>query len=218
MRERGVHVVAVDSHPEVAGMDTVYVDNAEGGRLAARHLVELGHRDIVMLRAVSDRPSIASRCAGFREELRLHGIDVPDKQLFVDAKAFTFIGAYERAKKLFEARPTVTAVAAANDELAAGVIRAAHEAGKRIPEDLSVMGFDDIIMSNYLDPPLTSISYDKEQMGRVAMGRLIDRVNGQIAESESLRAHKTELPVWVVARDSTGPAPKRARRPARKGA
>lgn len=216
MRDRGVHVVAVDSHPAVPGLDTVYVDNKAGGRLSARHLVDLGHEDIVFLRAVSDRPSIAERCAGFQEELASAGLSIPTSRLFVDSKTFTFDGAYERAKKLLAQRPTVTAIAAANDELAAGVIRAAHERGRRVPEDLSVIGFDDIIMSNYLDPPLSSVSYDKEQMGRVAMGRLIEQVTAKVEVSTD-QGTKIELPVWITERESTGPAPRKKTKRSRLG-
>lgn len=217
LTQRGVNVVAVDSHPEVPGMETVYVDNASGGRIAARHLLDLGHEDIVFLTAAGDRPSISQRSGAFLEEIRAAGLKTSTRQLLVDAKRLTFDGAYARTKKLLAQRPSVTAIAAANDELAAGVIRAAHEAGRRVPEDLSVMGFDDIIMTQYLDPPLTSIGYDKEEMGRVSMGRLIDQVSARDSQDgEGLvippRGERTELPVWLVARQSTGPAPGKKKR------
>ena len=98
---------------------------------------------------------------------------------------------------LAKKRP-VSALFCSNDEMAAGALGAAHEAGFEVPRDLSVIGFDDIVLSNYTDPPLTTIGVVKEHMGRRAMSRLIDLVEG------SERKVKTELaPVTLVLRAST---------------
>jgi DNA-binding LacI/PurR family transcriptional regulator len=102
-----------------------------------------------------------------------------------------------------------TASFCSNDEMAAGVLRAAHELGLRVPKDISVVGFDDITMSNYTDPPLTTVGVVKEHMGRRAMARLIELV-----ERTDDRV-KTELaPVELVSRASTGVA---RERPSRRG-
>jgi DNA-binding LacI/PurR family transcriptional regulator len=99
---------------------------------------------------------------------------------------------------LLAKKSPITGLFCANDEMAAGALRAAHESGYEVPRDLSVIGFDDIVMSNYTDPPLTTIGVVKEHMGRRAMARLIELVEGIDARV------KVELaPVKLVVRGST---------------
>lgn len=198
LRSRGIVAVAVDSHPAIADLDAVYADNATGGRLACSHLADLGHRHMAFLRAGADRPSIDARSRGFRAELRARGL--PDETPFIEAEEISFQAGYEAAHSALQRLPKLTAIACANDELAAGVIRAAHELGRAIPRDLSVLGFDDILMTRYLDPPLSTIGYDREAMGRLAMARLIEQVGG-VRDERPVPL----VPVEVVARRSTGP-------------
>ena len=204
LHTREISCMAVDSHPYVDGLSTIYVDNVHGARLACRHLVELGHDEIVFLRAGSGRPSIDERSHGILAELEAAGLSKKKKDVFVDAAELTFQAGYEKTRQLLEKRPEITAMACANDELAAGAIRAGHEMGRNIPGDFSVVGFDDIIMSRYLDPPLSTISFDKEAMGRRAMGRLLDFIQGK-----NDGVSREILEVELIQRGSTGPAPAR---------
>lgn len=204
IRAKGIAMVAVDCYPRVEGLDTVEVDNHGGARLACAHLLDLGHQDIIMLTAPSDIPSLEDRCAGFIHELKSRGHKAPLRQVIVKAASFNFFSGYEKAKEILKVRPKVTGIFCANDEMAAGVLRAAHEMKRSVPGSLSVIGFDDIIMSLYVDPPLSTISFDKEAMGRLAMARLLLRVTqktGGVA--------KETLGVELVTRGSTGPLKKR---------
>ena len=217
--ERNVNVVAVDSHLDLPGLESVYVDNARGAQIAAAHLIGLGHRHIGFLRAATLRPSIARRSAAFLAAIEGAGLPCSPAEVFIDAAELTFDAGYHRALRVLAESPKITAIACANDELAAGVIRAAHETGRRVPKDLSVMGFDDIIMTRYLHPPLTSVACDKEGMGRLAMARLVDQIEARIAgksaaaESSEQAAEPRpprlgdELDLRLEVRASTGPAP-----------
>lgn len=200
LQAREVAVVAVDCHPRLEDLDTVYVDNEGGARAACRHLLELGHEEIVMLTAPSEVPSLVDRRRGFLAELFDAGFAASDVQSIAEAERIDFLSGYLKSLELFKERPSVTGVFCANDEMAAGALRAAHESGRRIPEDLSVVGFDDILMSQCVNPPLSTIGFDKEEMGKRAMKRLLDLVTKR--DDDVLHE---ELDVELVLRASTGP-------------
>lgn len=199
LQDRQVKVVAVDCHPRLADLDTVYVDNEGGARAACRHLLDLGHQEIVMLTAPSDAPSLEDRRRGFLATLREAGIEVKESLSVVEAAQFDFTAGYKKSLELYKERPNVTGVFCANDEMAIGALRAARESGRKIPEDLSVVGFDDIQMAHYVDPPLSTIAFDKEEMGKRAMKRLLELVSKK--DEEVL--HEV-LSVELVLRASTG--------------
>jgi LacI family transcriptional regulator len=202
LHERQVATVAVDCHPYLDEVDSVYVDNHGGARLACEHLIEKGHRNIVMLTAPSDVPSLEDRRGGFLQAMEAAQLEHEEETVIVEAKEFNFLAGYEEALLIFKNRPEVTGIFCANDEMASGVLRAAHKSGRNIPQDLSVVGFDDIMMSYYIDPPLTTIGFDKEDMGRRAMARLLALVGKQDDDV----VHEV-LGVELVERASTGPAP-----------
>lgn len=204
MRGRGVSCVAVDNHPPVEGLESVMVDNRKGAELAVRHLAALGHRQIGFLRAGADRPSISERSEGFRRAMQQLGLPYAARTTVFDGPALTFRTGYERTLRLLVKRPDLTALFCANDEMAAGAMRAARELGRSVPRQLSVVGFDDVIMSNYLDPPLTTIGCDKEGMGRFAMARLLARVE-ESSDGGKQESPRHVLPVELVLRQSTAP-------------
>jgi DNA-binding LacI/PurR family transcriptional regulator len=205
IRDKGLALVAVDCYPRLEGLDTVGVDNHEGARLAGAHLLDAGHKEVVMLTAPSDIPSLDDRAAGFVAELHARGLQVTRKQAVIEAEKLDFWSGYEKAKELLRLRPAVSGIFCANDEMAAGVLRAAREMGRPVPESLSVIGFDDILMSRYLDPPLSTISFDKEAMGRRAMRRLLEQVTKGAAGAPHQDVLHQVVPVLLVARGSTGP-------------
>jgi LacI family transcriptional regulator len=201
----GIPVVAVDEVPRVEGLNSIQIDNRRGGTLAAEHLMKLGHERIAML--VPKRPprSIEERLEGFRAAF--DKLDRPFSRSLnvVQAETLSFPDGLEAARHVIE-KQRLTALFCANDEMAAGVLRAAHELGLEIPRDFSVIGFDDIIMSNYTDPPLTTIKVMREHMGRRAMTRLIELV-----ERTDSRVKVELAPVELVVRESTGRARDRER-------
>lgn len=198
IQARGIPVVAVDHYPEAKGVNSLQIDNRTGGLLAARHLIELGHERPCMLHAAPERPSIAERISGFAAGVSKHDLSFSRRSQLFEARSLTFDGGYDMARKILRRKRRPTALFCANDEMAAGVLRAAHELGVRVPEDLSVVGFDDITMAYYADPPLTTVGLVKEHLGRRAITRLLELVEG----TDSLI--KRELvPVQLVIRQST---------------
>lgn len=203
----GIPVVAVDNFPRVTSVSSIQIDNRRGGRVAADHLFDLGHRDVAMLFPRDARPSIEERLEGFKSAFETYDLKFVRKNHVVVCDTFTFQGGYEAAKRALE-QGKVTGLFCANDEMAAGALRAAHEAGVDVPGSLSVVGFDNIMMSNFVDPPLTTIGIEKEHMGRRAMARLIE-----IVEGGDRRVHTETAPVDLIVRKSTGKPRERAPSP-----
>jgi DNA-binding LacI/PurR family transcriptional regulator len=198
IQARGIPVVAIDHFPQVTEINSLEIDNVHGGALAAEHLIELGHVRLGFLRAAAQRPSIAERGLGFSRALARH--DLNTRGTVIEAQSLSFEGAHDEAQTVLRRKRRPTALFCANDEMAAGVLRAAYELGIRVPEELSVVGFDDITMSNFTDPPLTTVSVVKEHLGRRAMTRLLELVEGTDREVK----HEN-VTVQLVVRGSTAP-------------
>ncbi|ACG78865.1 transcriptional regulator, LacI family [Phenylobacterium zucineum HLK1] len=166
-----------------------------GGREAARHLAELGHTRIGFISGPASFRSSHERRSGFEEALNEHGLTL--SRTYVAEGAYTFDSGVERGRELLAIEPRPTAIFAANDEMAAGVLQAARQAGLRIPEDLSVVGFDDFQIASRLWPALTTVRTPTREIGRLAVERLLGR-------DDDVRDPKNRLPSLVV-RDSTAP-------------
>ncbi len=200
IQEAGIPVVAIDNYPQMKGISSIQIDNRGGGNLAAEHLIGLGHKHVAFLGNVIDRPSIVQRCEGFVHALERHQMPFARERNVVDCEGLTFQEGYARSLDLLKKNKRLTAIFCANDETAAGALRAAHLLGRTVPRDLSVVGFDNITMTNYTDPPLTTIGVIKEQMGRRATTRLLELVDGLNREVKEER-----VPVELVVRESTAP-------------
>lgn len=194
---RGIPVVLVDPYVQMKNVNTIDIDNREGGLLAAEHLIQLGHKAIGFLTTGVKRFSIAEREDGYRAAFERNGIPFrPDRALL--SPTFTFQGGYETAKVVLTKNKKLTCLMCANDEMAAGVLRAAHEAGRKVPGDLSVVGFDNITMSHYTDPPLTTVNVAKQFMGKMAVTRLLELI-----ELKDQTVRRDRAPVDLILRGST---------------
>jgi DNA-binding LacI/PurR family transcriptional regulator len=142
----------------------------ESGRLAARHLIELGHRRMLVVAGARDWLSTRERLEGFGSVCREHGAEI-----VVEYGDWSPESGYEIAHRL-DLDAGITAVFAQNDHMALGVIRALHERGCEVPRDLSVVGVDDIPESRFLTPPLTTVKIDFESEGRFAIDWLVSRI------------------------------------------
>jgi DNA-binding LacI/PurR family transcriptional regulator len=165
----GVPIVLINNHSENSGRYTygVSVDNQHGGHMATAHLIQLGHRRIAYISRPSDHSSNVGRLTGYRKALAEAGIPF-DPGLVVPGTGRA--GGGERALPVLMALDEPpTAVFCYNDMTAIGLLRAAREAGLRVPRDLSVVGFDDITLASYACPPLTTIAQPKAEMGRRAL-------------------------------------------------
>ena len=165
-----VPIVLLNRPASNQGFSTVCANNEEGGAMAARYLLDLGHRKIAHLTGPKQHGNLSDRTRGFVRTLQaaknaIHPI--------VRYGKFNFAGGAELTRKLLDAHPDVTAIFAANDVMAFGVVKAALERRLRIPEDLSLIGFDNIEFSGIVYPPLTTIHQPKYEMGQAAVEILL---------------------------------------------
>ncbi|MCY1141000.1 LacI family DNA-binding transcriptional regulator [Actinoplanes sp. Pm04-4] len=192
----GVPVVVVDSD---AGdrYPVVDADQAEGARQAVRHLLKLGHETVWHVTGPDESFSSARRAQAWQEVLEEAGRPVPP----CEHGDWSAESGYRAGLKL-AARPECTAIFAANDQMALGVLRALHEAGRRVPEDVSVVGFDDIPDAGSFTPPLTTIHQDWAEIGRRCVQGLLEQIN-----RHTLRPGTVLIPTALIERESAAPPP-----------
>ncbi|QEM82494.1 LacI family DNA-binding transcriptional regulator [Halomonas binhaiensis] len=178
----------------------VYLDNRAAARVMTEHLLELGHRRIGMIKGPRQSPLTRDRVQGFRDALAAANIEL-DESLLCPGD-FTLESGYRAAIALVEARERPTAIFCENDEMAIGAIQCIKEQGLRVPDDISVAGFDDIAFARYCDPPLTTISQPAEDFGHEAVALLLGLMDGGVQ-----RDARRVMPFKLVTRDSTGQVP-----------
>lgn len=191
-----IPVVLTDRRLEQGTVDSVFLDNFGGGCLATRHLLGLGHRTIGHISGPPHLFTSQDRRLGYEVALREAG--VPPAEGLVRAGDFKYASGYARMRELQETG--VTAVFAANDMMAIGAIRAVEDAGGRVPEDVAVVGFDDIGLASFVKPGLTTISQPAYQMGVIATDMLLERMGGQAPRDPK----QVILAPTLVVRDSCG--------------
>ena len=192
----GAPVVIQGSLPG-ARIPSVDVDNVAAAHVATRHLLDLGHRVIACVtNAPFDYTAARERREGYVLALEEAGIAVDD-DLIVQANFDAASG--RRAMAGLLERHDLTAAFIASDVVAFGAMAAIREAGLRVPDDISIVGFDDIPLAAYFDPPLTTIRLPAHDLGRAAGVALLDHINGRVMQT------RTVLPTTLVIRSSTGP-------------
>lgn len=210
----GTPLVLLDRHPADLWAPSVTVDNEGGGYMATRHLIEHGHRAIACLAGPTDLHPAQERTRGWRRALREAGIE-PRAGSLVRSR-FRRDEGYQAAKKLFGALSSPAALFAQSDEQAIGVLRWAHDAGVKVPEDLAVISFDGIDESAYTNPPLSTVAQPIEELGR----RTVDLVIGAGSQATGTTEN---LSVQLMLRRTCGcehsdPAPESKPKPRRAGA
>lgn len=192
----GRRLVLIDCYDEgIQAHSTIGIDDENGGYLAARHLLENGHRNIAIVASnVNLDGPIRRRFLGYKKAMEEFGLSVTDDLILLDELSFD--GGYRIGRKLLE-RPEITAVFAVGDVMAFGILKAMHEAKKQIPEDLSIVGFDNAKGCEYSKPALTSVDQPVYDRGRMAVEALV----AAIREENPTLTHKT-LPVSLKIRNS----------------
>lgn len=177
-----------------AAFDSVLIDNYRGAFNAVSYLIENGHRKIGLIGSCHDSyPSILERRKGYLSALEYHRIH----EVFIEEGELTRQDGYHATQRLMQRAPDITAIFACNDSVAFGVMSALRDAGYRIPDDVSVVGFDDIHLAQEVLPPLTTVHVDKVLMGAVALRHLRDR-----AEDPDRPALKTLISTQLIQRGS----------------
>lgn len=181
LAEDGLPIVVINrtlEHPKVSYVST---DMEKGGYLATMHLLRLGHSKIAFINGPKHSEVSQRRLEGYKKALKEAGVDYNSDLISFNVPVSE--SGYKEAIKLLCTGEAPTAIFTYNDVMAFGVIRAAKELGIKIPEELSVVGFDDIFFSSFTDPPLTTIRQLKEELGRMAVELLFKLMEG---ERESL--------------------------------
>lgn len=193
-------MVIVDRALEGVEADLVSIDHEQGAYLATRHLLELGHRDIACIGGPASTNTAQLRLAGFQRALAEAGVSVADDHIV--NSDFTSLGGYGAAAQLLDgARPT--AIFAGNDMIGIGVLRAAAERNICVPGELSVIGFDDIQLSRYVFPALTTVGQSIRELGESAAALLLSRIAQPLRGAPEQRIVAPK----IVLRESTAPRP-----------
>jgi len=175
-QKTGAILVDLDRESGLTNVDTVVIDNRRGAQLATRHLLELGHLEIATIAGPQHLSNARGRLAGFEDALRDRDIRI--QKGYVQFGNFLQESGYRCAEKLFSARRVPTGIFVANIEMAAGAIEFVREKGLSIPEEISIVTFDDSFWARYMDPPLTVIAQPMEKMGKCTMELLLARLRG----------------------------------------
>lgn len=185
---------------DIPNVDTIKVNWETGTRSLVTYLIELGHQNIVFLYGTANEVVGQSRLDTFRQILQTAGISVTDKNI-VRCKP-DIESAYQTAKKILNDNRPPTAIIANNDLQAMGILRACGECGFQVPYDISVAGFDNISLGNYLPVALTTVDSQSQKLGYIATELLFNRLNDQ-----HLPRQKRQVDTQLIIKESTGPVP-----------
>ena len=204
-RRAGTGVVCVDRLPRNWAGDSVTANNEEGALAATRHLIQMGHKKLAMIVGPQHLTNAKDRLNGFKKALRAARIHISGE--YIQETTFDKQGGYTKTMLLLRLIPRPTAIFAGNDMMALGALRAIREAGLRCPEDISLMGFDDLDLAEAINPPLSSVSQSGYQLGTTAAHILIERLHGDKSPAKHIIL-KTTLSL----RNSVAAAPHRTSR------
>jgi LacI family transcriptional regulator len=196
-------LVVIAARLHVPGVDTVEVDNRQGGLDAATFLIEQGHRVIATITGPLAWPHARDRLASYRVALRRAGLRA-DPALVERCNDWGPESGRAAAARLLQAESSFTAIFAHSDLLALGAITELRARGLRVPEDVSVMGYDDIPVASFVDPPLTTIRQPMRQVGAGAVTILLDKIAAARSHATS-RPGRHLLRAELVVRQSTAP-------------
>jgi len=194
-------VIYVDYSPSNQRCSGVLVDNIKGGELATSHLIEYGHRKIAFIGGDIEHPSIKDRLNGYKNALEKANLILDENLIETHEDYPGRTNGYNAAEKLFKKNKNITAIFSCNDAMAVGAMQYMKDNGIRIPDDCSIIGFDDVVGDNAIEPALSTIRVPKMEMGTEAMKLMAhllkDNVNNIIENKKIL------VPVDLIIREST---------------
>lgn len=194
---KALPVVVTGRTLQAPGLCALDFNNVEGARLATQHLIELGHRDIAHLSGDLAHPDARERLAGYRAALEAAGL--PYRESLVESGNYFEDGGREATQRLLARGERFSALFAGNDQMAFGASVALHKHGLRVPQDISLVGFDDLALAAHMAPPLSTVHQASLELGRIAAQGVLALLAG---ERPGLALPE---PRFIV-RDSTGPA------------
>ncbi|MCG7387184.1 MULTISPECIES: HTH-type transcriptional repressor PurR [Pantoea] len=198
---RNIPMVVMDWGESRADFTDTVLDNAfQGGYLAGRYLIERGHRDIGAIPGQLERNTGGGRHAGFLKALQEAGIVVRPE--WIVQGDFEPESGYQAMQQILQQKQRPTAIFCGGDIMAMGAICAADEMGLRVPQDISVIGYDNVRNARYFTPALTTVHQPKAQLGEKALEMLLDRITSKREESQTIEVHPT-----LIERRSVGDGP-----------
>jgi LacI family transcriptional regulator len=193
-----VPVTLLNCHVEGDAFDSVNIDNFGGASAIVRHLLSHGHTRIAIVRGAEENLDAAERLRGYRHALETGG-GVVDPQYEI-AGEFSEASGYEAGRNILSLSPRPTAVFASNDATAVGLLSALRDAGVRVPAEIALAGFDDIPISAYLTPALTTVHMGVHELGVLA----VESVLRAVREKNTHRRQQVVLPTTLAIRESCG--------------
>ena len=190
-----IPVVFVDFYPPSGDYSAVLIDNVQGGEKATEHLISYGHKHIGFLGGDMIHPSIRDRFQGYKNALDKYNLPFNSKYIVTRESATDRKCGYHGSEILLKTNKHITAIFACNDAMALGALQYIRESGKKIPGDISIIGFDDVLEDLSSDPPLSSVRVPKVEMGIEGIKLLMEFLS-------SRRSKKVLIPVELVARKS----------------
>ncbi len=176
----GGKAVVVDRDLNAPELDSVFVDNEEGGYIATKYLLDRGHTHIGCIGGPSSLSPSSGRMKGYKKALNEYDVPLNSENLI--SGDFRPQSGYEAAQTILDQDDEPTAIFATNDMMAVGALRAINEFGRRVPQDISLIGFDDISLASFTIPPLTTIAQPSYEMGMLAAELLVRRLHNPDAQ------------------------------------
>ncbi len=204
LHSQRVPFVLLDHDSDVPGTTFITAANRQGARDGVHHLIGLGHRRIALITGTPGTSSARERLAGYRDALR--DADIEHDPALVVKGDFLEDRGYAATRELLQLPSPPTAIFTSADTAAFGALRALREAGLRVPEDISIVGFDDIPESSLVTPPLTTVRQPLKEMGATAV-----RLLRNLMDDPEMTPRRTELATQLVVRDSSASPPVRER-------
>lgn len=197
LEKMGYPCVALGYRSPYGQQNSVHVDDRQGALQAVHHLLDLGHRCIGVISGPPPLTAVEERLAGYQRALAEQGIEYDDA--WVVQGDFTPDSGFQAAAILLERCPQLTAIFSINDRMAMGAIQRLRAGGFSVPNDISVVGFDDIPSAAHFDPPLTTVRQPALEMGRIAARKLFQLIDKEIGFFDSI-----VLPAPLIVRASSG--------------
>ncbi|WP_104398714.1 substrate-binding domain-containing protein [Vibrio penaeicida] len=184
-----IPVVVMDWGPMLFASDKIQDNSLRGGYMAAKHLIESGHQNIGCITGPLAKHQAQMRYEGYKRAMNEEGLALnPD---WIIESDFECEGGYEAFKKMQAKGPLPSAIFVCNDMMAMGAINAAHEMGIQIPEDVSLIGYDDIHIAKFMTPPLTTIHQPKHSLGKAAVETLLKKLEKETTEPQVVQLEPT---------------------------
>ena len=203
--------VLIGRKPERTDIITIDADNAHGASMAAQHLVQMGYARIATITGPLNMVAAHDRREGFLCGLQAMGMVAP--AAYIQEGDWSEWSGTQAMERLLRATPPPEAVFVASDSMAIGALKAIRAAGLKVPEDIALVGFDDIPLAATAEPPLTTVHQPIDQLGFLAASTLIDLLETALAKEDGAGVHHIVLPTELVVRASCGQALRRAANP-----